>query len=520
MKKEQYKIEVLPQEKTLYANAGDVLYTLLLVAGLVTPDQENGDRVRLEKGAISPAEDPQAEEAAFSQAELTEGWMLAGGRRICGDAVIYLAGAQEHLPGQPLAGGYGLVVDAGTGTIAAGLVNMKGLNIPFLSATHNGQNRFGRDIPDRLNWLKQHPEDGAAMSRVLSADIDSLICRVTAKGGIAPEEIHAVTLAANHHTVSFWLRDLPRQMQRYCCFSAGELGLKNIPEQAKCYILPDASADIGCDTVAACLSVELLAKKDRPAFTMLVDLGMSSEIILAGRGRILAASVPTVALEGGNINCGTYAVTGAITQVIIEDDLFLHTVRDGKPAGICGAGLISAIHALLDAGMLDAEGRFLIPGDLPPRLSRHFDEAMGDRRLILSPEGAKGEEIYLNQDDVRQFQLAKSGVYAACQALLAQMDAEPGDVEQALLAESYGAHIRPASALAVGLLPALPAEKVRSIGNAAWQGAYLALSNWRCLSESEKLAAAIERVDLSADLMYAESFIEGMGFYPLEGSAG
>ena len=520
MKKEQYKIEILPQEKVLYANEGDGLYTLLLVSGLVAPGQEKGDHVRLEKGAISPAEDPQAEEAVFSQAELTEGWMLAGGRRICGDAVIYLANAQEHLPGQPLASGYGLVVDAGTGTVAAGLINMKGLNIPYLSATRNGQGQFGQDIPDRQNWLKQHPEDQAAMSQALSADIDSLICRLATKAGMDPAEIKAVTLAANHYTASFWLADLSRQMQRYSCFSAGELGLNNISSQTKCYILPDASADIGGDTVAACLSVELLAKKERPSLTMLVDLGISSEIILAGRGRILAASVPTAALEGGDINCGTYAVTGAITRVFIEEDVVLRTVRDGKPAGLCGAGLISAIHALLEAGMLDREGRFVVPEDLSPRLAQRFDDGIGNRRFILSHGDENGEDIYLDQDDVRQFQVAKSGVFAACQALLVEMGAEAQDVEQVLLAESYGAHIRPASALAVGLLPPLPTEKARSIGNAAWQGAYLALSNWRCLAESEKLAAAIERVDLSADLTYAQSFIEGMNFLPFSGVAG
>ncbi|MEG2213446.1 MAG: ASKHA domain-containing protein, partial [Clostridiales bacterium] len=243
-----------------------------------------------------------------------------------------------------------------------------------------------------------------------------------------------------------------------------------------------------------------------------VDLGMNSEIILAGRGRLLAASVPTMPFEGAGISCGAYGVTGAITRVFIDQDVMLRTVRDGKPTGLCGAGLISAIHALLEAGMLDGEGRLLVDPELPERLAARFKGTVSGRRFILSPGEEAEQDIYIDQDDIRQFQLAKGGVFAACQAVMAEVGITVSDIEQILLAESYGAHIRPVSALSVGLLPNIGVENIRSIGNGAWQGAYLALGNRLCLDETEKLAAALERLDLSANMVFAESFMTAMNF--------
>ncbi len=510
MKKEQCKIVILPQDKMIYASEGDSLYTLLLVEGILSPD--SSDRVRLEKGAISPADHPEEEATVFNKAELAEGWMLAAERHISGDAVLFFETPGQKQPGAPLSAGYGLVVDAGTGTVAAGLVNMVGLNIPYLAATRNSQQEFGQDVPSRQAWLRSHPQDAHLMAQALAADIDVLVGRLTAKAGIDASEIKTVTIAANHVVSKFLLGEHPRD---FCCatrLTAGQLHLQRIPLQADCYLLPDAAVDIGSDTVAGCLSAELMTKKDKDTFTVLVDLGVSSEIILAGQGRLLAASVPTMPFEGGDISCGTYAVTGAITRVFIDEDVTVATVRDGKPVGICGAGLISAIHALLEAGLLNEEGRLLVDPELPERLVARFSGTVSGRRFVLSPNEQGDAAIYLDQDDIRQFQLAKGGVYAACQALLAEAGAVPEQIEQILLAESYGAHIRPVSALAVGLLPAVSEEKVRSIGNAAWQGAYLALSNQRCLQESEELAAAIERVDLSANMVFAESFMSAMNF--------
>jgi len=281
---------------------------------------------------------------------------------------------------------------------------------------------------------------------------------------------------------------------------------------AQCYFLPDSSIDIGSDTVSAALSAELLVKKDKDRYTLLVDLGMSSQVILAGHGRLLAASVDTLPFEGADISCGTYAVTGAITRVLIDDDVVLRTVRDGKPVGLCGAGLISTIHAFLDSGLIDHEGRLAADEDLPQRLAARFKNTISGRRFILSPGVNEEEDIFIDQDDIRQFQLAKGSVYAACRAVMTEAGAKNSDIDQILLAESYGAHIRPDSALAVGLLPAIGVEHIHSIGNAAWQGAYLVLGNKQCLADAEQLSSTIERLDLSANMVFAEQFIPAMNF--------
>ena len=65
-------ITILPINKTLQAYEGDSLYTLLLVEGLITPEDPSGNKLRLEKGSLSPAEHPEAEEADGEADEVPE----------------------------------------------------------------------------------------------------------------------------------------------------------------------------------------------------------------------------------------------------------------------------------------------------------------------------------------------------------------------------------------------------------------------------------------------------------------
>ena len=521
MKEQEFIITIQPGNRQIHAVEGDNLYTVLLVAGVIDPQDAQSEQLCLERGVVSPAMDAAAEEAVFSAAELTEGWMLASQRQVAGDAEILLHGdVQEELSEEQtaLGSGYGMAFDLGTGTIAAGLVNLDNRRIPLMSACPSSQFAVAVNVRERLRLAAQDAQVLEELIRYLRNDIDELTSKLLRRAGITRASISTVMVAGSYSMISLLCGRLPQPdsgfaIGRVESCTAADLQLTMIPGDAQIYLLPSVSADIGGDMVAAGLAADLLHRKDDAHLTMLVDLSMEGDIMLAGRGHILACSVPSLPFEGEGVSCGMPAVTGAINAVQIDDLVTLKTVRDGRPKGVCGAGLISAVQCLRAHGLIDEEGRLMEPEDLPPRVAARFRATASGREFVLSQKDERfPRDISITQEDVLQMQLAKGTLYAACCALLSAMDADEEDIGEILLAESYRANLAPAAVLDLGLLPAVEANQVLSIGNSAWQGAYLALSSRRLLEETEALAAAIQPFDLSTDETYADEFIKAMNF--------
>ncbi len=515
MEERQYDITLLPSGQTLRGFGGDSLYTLLLVAGLVNPKDSRAERLRLEKGVISPSEDPEAEALVFSPSEQLEGWLLASKRRIAGEATLTL-GQDEEADRQlydPLDNGFGLAFDLGAGTITAGLVDLDTMKVPLPSVCRNSQQDIAVDLAERLHYARVHQEGAEQLRQALLRDMNSLAAKLLAKAGISGGEVKAATCAGNHSLMKMLLGEAEQQQGLVGRYRAGALDLTAMNPEAQIYVLPSAAADIGADIVAGCLTTGMLQRKERQSISLLIDLGMSGEIIAAGKGSLLAASVASLPFEGAGISCGMQAMTGAITSVVLETDVLLKTVRNGRPRGLSGAGLLSAVLALREAGFLDSEGRLKTLEDGPRDLAARLRSGNGGREVVLSG-GDKGfpRDIVLSQEDILQVQMAKGAIYAACRAMLAMLEAETKDIGEIMIAESYRANFQAQVLLALGIIPPVSPAQVRSIGNASWQGAYLALSNRRYLDKARETAAAIQRLDLNTDPVYAEAFIRGMNF--------
>ncbi len=516
MIKTVYTIELQPSGKLLVANEGDNLLTLLMVAGMLSADDDN-DKVKLEKGSVSPSVEAQKEAAIFSKSEIAEGWMLASLRRVSGNAVIYLPTATEkvdrHQSIRPITSGYGLSVDIGAGTIAAGLIELATMQIPILDSTINSQMTIAADLTSRMALCRNNPQQQCQLSKMLWDDIETLTRKLTNKAGININEIKIVSLVANRY-----LEDM---LYTACCYDyndtkktrnwlAKQLPCSFFNDDCQIILLPEISDDIGSDTTAAILAAGLLDKRDNEQVTLLVDFGMSSEVVAAGGGKIVAASIASPPFEGGHIDCGMRVGTGAITQVTIEDDLILQTYADAIPKGISGAGLVSLIAAMLNNNMLNNSGRLVIPENISPQLKERFRYSINGMEFVLSIN--KFKEIYINQNDIRQMQLAKGNIYAACQSVLAAIGASTEDIEQILIAETTGANISAKASLIAGFLPEVEDKKIISIGNAAWQGAYLVLGNKLLESKLQEIVTTVERLDLTSDTVFAEQFITAMNF--------
>lgn len=519
MNQRQYTLTILPDEVTLPGREGDNLYTLLLLAGLVERGVPRSEEFCLERGSVSPADQPEAEAAVFTASQRTEGWFLASQRHVTGDAVLR-RGEERPAPAfaggaEPLSQGYGLAFDLGTSIIAAGLVDLSSNNIPQLTAGPNRQLQIAPRLESR-QALARTETGWQQLREQLLEDMQDLITKLSLRTGVGLEEITVLSCAGGCLMLDL-LADRPEEglVGKVRCFTAMELGLSRLEPLTQVYLLPVVSRDLGADVVSSCLAADLLHKMEQPEATLLVDLGAGGEIIGAGGGRMVAASIPDLPFEGDGIRYGMPAMTGAITQVALDRRVVVKTVRDGRPRGISGAGLLSAAHALRDAGLLDTEGRLCQVEGLPTGIAERLHSGIDGRAFVLSPGDQNfPEDIRLSQEDILALQMAKGAIYGACRAVLAAMEMEPSQIREILLAEAYRAHLNPQDLLALGVTPVVEPQRMLAIGNAAWQGAFLCLSDRRCLAEAEQTADRLQRLDLNTDSVYAEAFIKGMRFVP------
>jgi uncharacterized 2Fe-2S/4Fe-4S cluster protein (DUF4445 family) len=288
---------------------------------------------------------------------------------------------------------------------------------------------------------------------------------------------------------------------------ATELGLAIHP-RARAAIFPSLGAYVGGDIVAGMLATGM----DRDKRTRLfVDVGTNCEIVLSDGDTVLATAAPAgPAFEGGAIRCGMRAADGAIEVVkLTDDDVELGVIGDVEPMGLCGSGLVDVVAELVRVGLLDSSGRFVpdhvaaekLPG-LADRLTR-----IGEERIFVLHE-----DVYLSQRDVRELQFAKAAISTGWTLLLEQLGLQHDDVQQVLLAGSFGSYLSPAAAVRIGLVPQLPVLRIVSAGNVAGEGAKMALLSVRERAGANALLEEVEYVELSDRADFNDRFVEQLAF--------
>jgi uncharacterized 2Fe-2S/4Fe-4S cluster protein (DUF4445 family) len=294
---------------------------------------------------------------------------------------------------------------------------------------------------------------------------------------------------------------------------ARDLFLKVHPEARVC-LLPIVAGFVGADAVAVALATRIYDSRET---RIAVDIGTNGEVLLGSRTHLWACSAPAgPALEGAQIRHGMRGALGAIDRVAIRDDVEIHTIGEAAPLGICGSGVIDALAGMLDAGIIDETGliqvdhRDRLPSGLRGRVIVRGEE----RQFILVRPGEAGaaSEIVLTQDDIRQVQLAKGAIASGVAMLQHVAGIASEQVAELMLAGGFGNYISIRSALRIGLVPPLPAEKIRYVGNAASLGAQLCLVSEAERQRAERIARSIEHVSLAAHPDFQDIFVECMNF--------
>ncbi|MDI9498955.1 MAG: ASKHA domain-containing protein [Bacillota bacterium] len=446
---------------------------------------------------------------------------------------------------------YCVAVDIGTTTVIALLLDLgdPSATVPPAAAGRrilagvraaNRQRFAGADVISRIQHAREHGL--ASLVVPLRAQLTELLEElvVTANAvyglGLRPDSIDAWSVAGNTIMLHF-LAGLDPSSIGEAPFApvsrfgdsrtAAELELPGRAD-APVWLLPAISGYVGGDVVGGLVA----AGVDRSGeLELFIDIGTNGEMALgSAAGLVCCSTAAGPAFEGATIEMGLPGVSGAVDRVTRSAEgwpLVVRTIDDAEAIGICGSGLLDAMAALLDLGLVEETGRFADPGELPPGLAACL---LPRRRLsgraAVASAAATGDErpdelvcllrrapdIYLSGRDIREIQLAKAAIAAGIATLLDATGHRPQEVRRLGLAGGFGSVVRASSVARIGLIPAALEDRVTALGNTSLQGAVRALVDASARERMLVVARSSGYIELSANADFMERYVDSMFF--------
>jgi len=418
----------------------------------------------------------------------------------------------EYSSGKIPAGGrgLGLAVDIGTTTVAMLLYDLETGKLLAKEKAMNIQRAYGADVISRLEYARR----GALseISESLQRQINKLAGEICSKAGRNACELSRMVICGNTIMEHFAAGLDP------CSIAVPPFAVKSlfgetiqlpeeytdIPDDMEAVFAPCVSAYVGGDLVSGLVAVNAAYEEETVLY---IDVGTNAEIALGNcEGFVCCAAAAGPAFEGAELSCGVNGGEGAIDRVeVLDGDISVHVIGDIPAKGICGSGVIDAVAALLNLGVIGVTGRFTKSEMLPENLASRVCLRDGKRVFMLK------DEVYLSVEDIRKVQLAKAAIRAGVETLLQHCGKMAQDIQKLYIAGGFGSYINVDNAIKTGLLPEIPAEKVSTVGNAALKGVALSLAD----SEMKKLidtAGKCTYLDLSSSTVFPEKYLKKLNF--------
>lgn len=482
-----HRVTVLPENRTIFASHGSNLLQLLQKHGLA-PDAPCGGNGKCGKCRVVA----DGQEVLSCKLSVTRDLTVTIPKMQMLNVLQTGIAASGNFA--PVKSGHLLAFDIGTTSVVCYLLSGEtGAELATAGAA-NPQSAFGADVISRIQ---------AALSGNLEQLTDSIrhcMCELTGevckKAGIRPHQIGIVSVVGNPAMQQLFLGIRPDNLAvvpfapvltEASVDPCGER-LSLCPD-ALLLTVPDIGGFVGADTLGCVLATGICESEET---TLLVDIGTNGELVLGNKDRMIACSTAAgPALEGANIRFGMRGCDGAIDHVWLENgSIQCSVIGGGKATGICGSGIIDAMAVALELGLLNKRGRI-----------------QNDDHTIHLIDG-----IFLTQEDIRQFQMAKGAIHAGILLMAKQLDISLSQIDRVLLAGAFGSHIKAASACRTGLLPPELADRIAAVGNAAGTGAKMLAKDGSLLKMSQQLIEQIEFLELAALPEFPKTFAKSMTF--------
>lgn len=425
----------------------------------------------------------------------------------------------------------GAAVDVGTTTLAAFLCNLTTGEVLAKASRMNPQIGYGEDVLARISYAASETEGREKLQASIIEALNALTADMTEKAGFSASDVDEMVLVYNTAMHHLALGLDPRYVGRApfapaasapLDVKARDLGVKINPS-GNVHSLPVEAGFVGADNMAVLLAEE---PYNGEKIKLIIDIGTNGEIDLGNKNRLLSTSCATgPALEGAQIAFGMRAAPGAIERVKIDpisheprykvigqDEWYPvpcdrhSTVQKSGAQGICGSGVIDAIAAMHKAGVISKAGRINAKLDTPR--VRRGESGKLEYVLAWAQETAVGKDIVITQADIRAVQLAKAALYVGAEYLMEKLGVD--HVDEVILAGAFGSYIDKESAMAIGMFPDCDLSRVRAVGNAAGDGARIALLDAGKRREAASVARQVEFVETAIEPDFQKKFMDAI----------
>lgn len=400
----------------------------------------------------------------------------------------------------------GVAIDIGTTGISASLLDLDTGEIINEESSLNPQVQYGGDVLSRISYSIDNLTGKEDLKKVVINKINEILVKLVGASKYI-EKIYKISVSANTVMIhmllgldTYGISRTPYQTKilKRLDISPKDLGIR-INDKATITILPSVSAYIGADILSGAVVSGFDKKKCNSVF---IDIGTNGELLAVSKDKIVGTSTAAgPAFEGMNISHGCRAESGAIDRFkIIGDKFKFSTIDDKKARGICGSGLMDIMSGLIENDVILKSGRFndKLKGDLVLKID--------DKKFYIT------EEIYISQKDIRQVQLAKAAISAGLTMLLEEINLSIEDLEEIIIAGTFGYHLNTKSIRTIGIIPKEFCGKVNFVGNSSLEGARLSLTDPDSLGQMIRLKDKIKVLDLSGEVKFQDYFVRAMSF--------
>jgi len=408
----------------------------------------------------------------------------------------------------------GLVIDIGTTTVSALIINMKSGEIIGKASAGNGQIRYGADVINRIIESMKPGGSDSLQNAVIEETINPLVKRMCQASHLEPSHIYRMCVASNttmNHLLTGMNGD-PIRMEPYIptffktnSLYASDIGIAINPD-AHIIIAPNIGSYVGGDITAGTL-VSMIWNK--PEFSLFIDLGTNGELVFGNSDFLMSCACSAgPAFEGGDISCGMRATDGAIEACLIDKETMEPTFQvigeeDEKPIGLCGSGIIDVISELYATGIINPKGKFVREG----KRIRHDKYGMGSYVLAFCEDTGSVKDIEINEVDIDNFIRAKGAIFSAIHTMIHSLDLDTSVIEDVYVAGGIGSGINMRNAVRIGMFPDIPLEKFYYIGNSSLSGAYAMLLSTEAEKKCYEIAQNMTYMELSAIPGYMDEFV-------------
>lgn len=420
----------------------------------------------------------------------------------------------DILPADEKAVAGGLIVDIGTTTVSALLVDMISGEILAKASAGNGQIRYGADVINRIIESAKPGGQKRLQDAIVKETLNPMITKMCASAGFSCQHIYRMAVAGNT-TMEHLLMGInadPLRMEPYIpaffktnSLYASDIGIAIHPD-AHIIVAPNIGSYVGGDITAGTL-VSMIW--NRPEMSLLIDLGTNGELVFGNSDFLMSCACSAgPAFEGGDISCGMRATDGAIETCSIDQETMEPTYQvigeEGqKPIGICGSGIIDVIAELFRCGIINPKGKFIREG----RRIRHDKYGMGSYVLAFEEEAGSVRDVEITEVDIDNFIRAKGAIFSAIRTMLSSLDMDVSMIDDVYVAGGIGSGINMKHAVTIGMFPDIPLERFHYIGNSSLSGAYAMLISTQAEKKTYEVARNMTYLELSTVPTYMDEFV-------------